>query len=175
MRRSRGFTLIEVIVALAIGALVLATGREVLGGALDGMRRLTEARRAQDAQANARRMLTTAIGSIDLHSEGAAAFRGLPSAIEFSAWFDRSGSVPVLRPFRIDADEGPAVMRVAATRVALWPDARGLAVDYLLTPGAREVWATEWVSTESAPVGIRLRVDRGSVVDTVLILVGPRG
>ena len=60
-----GFTLIEVMVALALSALVVLLAHRMLTGVADGATRLTEARRALDREANARRWLVAAFGSLD--------------------------------------------------------------------------------------------------------------
>jgi hypothetical protein len=54
-----------------------------------------------------------------------------------------------------------------------------LALDYLLEPGANTRWVRQWLSPLSAPLAVRLRIERrgGSSegVDTLLCLIKERG
>ena len=58
-----------------------------------------------------------------------------------------------------------------------------LALDYLLEPGAESRWVREWVSPVSAPLAVRMRIEKAGcgtrdarcVVDTLLFLIKERG
>ena len=180
MRRS-GFTLIEVLVALTLAALVVLLAHRVFTAALDGSHRLLEARTRLDRQSNARRWLVDAFGSLAVGPVGGP-FDGRPSRVTFGTWLTPpSGSFAPAR-VTLGAD-GPRLMARWEGGDSLMLADRVLSAtfDYLLEPGADVHWGNEWTSPVSAPVAVRLRVTRQETAqgplstDTVLLYVGPRG
>jgi prepilin-type N-terminal cleavage/methylation domain-containing protein len=188
MRRDRGFTLIEVIIALALGAVVVLLAHRLFTGVADGATRLTEARQTLDREANARRWLAAAFASLDVSSAGGG-FAGEPNRVEFDSW--------QLTPHGWFSRWRITLTRDGAHLVALEPPGDSVVLsdgvsdlqfDYLLdvgsevqsdsTPGAlgeRARFVREWLSPVSAPIAIRVRIARAAAVDTLLLIVGPRG
>src|SRR2546421_10354167 len=84
MRRS-GFTLIEMMVALTLAALVALLAHRMFSGVLDASRRATEAQTALARKMNARRWLVEAFGALDI---GAASggFVGRTHVTDFATW-----------------------------------------------------------------------------------------
>ena len=62
----RGFTLVEILVALTIGAIIVLFAHELFGAVADRGRTLTVARAALDRSANARRWLDATFLSLDV-------------------------------------------------------------------------------------------------------------
>src|SRR6185436_14777953 len=89
--KRRGFTLIEVLVALTIGALVVVLAQRLFAAVGDGGRELVTARTALDREANARRWLAAAFLSLDAGLEGARSFEGHPAEVTFSSWLETEG------------------------------------------------------------------------------------
>ena len=85
-----GFTLLEVMVALAIGAMVLMMTHQLLAVVSEGSRRLEERILHQDRMLNGRRWLRAALGSINAPGE-AAPFIGLQNELTLSASTLRGG------------------------------------------------------------------------------------
>lgn len=166
MMRPRGFTLIEVMIALAISALVVLLAHRVFAGVVDGAERLGAARTALDREANGRRALAEMLGSLDVGTEGAGGFTGRPTQAEFDSW----QRVPDgwLERRRV-------VLRVEGGRFAGWSDVSGVEFDYLLEPGANAAWVREWISPVSAPVAVRVRIQHAAAIDTLFFIVGSRG
>src|SRR6266702_7817067 len=81
-----GFTLIEVLVALTIGAIVVLLGHELFGAVAERGRTLTLARAALDRSANARRWLDATFLSLDVGTDGARGFDGRPDHAAFTTW-----------------------------------------------------------------------------------------
>src|SRR6266516_1636673 len=81
-----GFTLIEVLVALTIGAIVVLFAHELFGAVADRGRTLTVARAALDRSTNARRWLDATFLSPDVGTEGAGSFDGRPDHAAFTTW-----------------------------------------------------------------------------------------
>src|SRR6266516_3945060 len=161
----QGFTLIEVIVAVTIGALVVLVAHQLFAAVAERGRTLIAARRSLDRAVNARRWLAATFLSLDVGTDGAGGFDGRPDHAAFSTW--------LLTP------DGWFERR----QIALMDSVTDVQFDYLLEPGAESRWVREWVSPVSAPVAVRMRIakagcemrDAGCVVDTLLFLIKERG
>ena len=178
MKPARGFTLIEVMIALTLSALVVLLAHQIFSGVVDGVARLDSARRALARTANSRRWLIEAFGSLQAGVDSAGPFEGHPDQVAFAAW--QLVAPSGLRRERIllhqaghtlvaQSDAGVVVLSDSISRVAF---------DYLLEPGANTTWAREWLSPVSAPLAVRVRVTYLGLparADTTLVLIGGRG
>lgn len=174
-----GFTLIEVMVALALGGMVLLMAHRIFGSAADAMRALRQSREALDREQNGARWLTLAFGNLDV-ADSAGGFEGRPDQVRFQSrqltpegWFARL-------PVELRAEGGALVARSGPERpITLADSVVGAEFDYLLEPGARTKWVRTWISPLSAPVAVRLRIARRANgvnwTDTLLVLIGERG
>jgi len=180
---SAGFTLIEVLVALTLSALVVLLAHRVFAAVTDGARRLGEARAALDRQANARRLLTALVGDLDIGLPGSSGFDGKPTGVAFSTWIEDSNGWLERRRIGLGVDGGAlTVTGLAAGRLVLTDSVSQLDVDYLLDYGADAPWVRTWQSPVSAPLAIRMRLSRTrcptlgvACVDTLLFIIGSRG
>lgn len=177
MHRERGFTLVEVLVALVIAAIVVTLAQKVFASATEGVATLLAARRALDRSANARRLLKVTFLSLEIGSVGGTAFDGGPDRAAFSAWELTDGGWFELRRIELAVQDSQLVLRLRSNReIALEDSVVALSVDYLLRPGADARWARRWVSPGSAPLAVRLRIaGLAGAVDTLLFLIGSRG
>ena len=186
--KPRGFTLVEVLLALTLGALVVLAAHRVFAGVADGALRLREARTSLDREANARRWLSAAFGSLDVGTAGGG-FAGREEEVQFGTWlltahgwYSQRHVTLARRDDRLIAEAPPDVSIELADSVS------DLQLDYLLdvapdvagdsavgAPGERARFVREWSSPVSAPVAIRLRVSHSFRVDTLFLMVGPRG
>jgi len=183
-RDQRGFTLIEVVVALTIGALVVLLTHELFGAVAERGRSLTVARTALDRSANAGRWLDATFLSLDVGTEGAGGFEGRPNHAAFTAWLLTPDGWFERRQVTLGTEQGLLRAIVTpGTSIALIDSVTDVQFDYLLEPGAESRWVREWVSPVSAPVAVRMRIERagyamrdaGCVVDTVLFMIKERG
>ena len=180
----RGFTLIELIVALTIGAVVVLLAHQLFAAVADRGKSLMAARTALDRAANAHRWLVAALLSLDVGTDGASGFEGRPNHVVFATWlltpdgwFERRTVSLARQNDRLVATLTPG------EPIALRDSVSDVAFDYLLEPGAESRWAREWVSPVSAPVAVRMRIERmatatretGNAVDTLLFLIKERG
>lgn len=191
-RSTNGFTLIEILVALSLGAVVVLLAHRLFTGVADGASRLDETRRALDREANTRRWLAAAFGSVDV-GEGSGGFAGRPSAAEFASWQLVPEGWFVRRRITLARQDSRLVASVAPDDSVILADSvADLKLDYLLdvhagggdgtgVPGERATFVREWISPVSAPIMVRMRIahkggsgERGAV-DTLLLIVGPRG
>ncbi len=182
--RSFGFTLIEVLVALAISGIVVLLAHRLFATAGDAGRALRAAREALDREANARRWLAATFLSLDVGTDGDESFDGHPDRVAFSAWqltadgwFERRRVALGRTTDRVVAELAPG------GPLALADGVTSLDFDYLLEPGAESHWVRQWISPVSAPIVVRMRIERtgsgkteaGVVVDTLLFLIKERG
>ena len=183
-RDRRGFTLIEVLVALAIGALVVLLAHQLFATVVNRGRTLLAARQSLDRTMNARRWLAATFLSLDVGMESAGGFDGRVDRMAFAAWQRTADGWFERRRITL-AREGDRLVAAVTpgAPVALMDDVDDVAFDYLLEPGAEARWVREWVSPISAPIAVRLRVartgcgmgDAGCGVDTLLLLIKERG
>jgi prepilin-type N-terminal cleavage/methylation domain-containing protein len=185
LRERHGFTLIEMMVALTIGALVLLLAHQVFVAVAGDSRALMAARRRLDRAANAHRWLAATFLSLEVGTDSAAAFDGQPDRLDFVAWERTADDWFERRHIRLGRRGYLLVAAVTpGAPVALIDSVRDVAFDYLLEPGAESRWVREWISSVSAPIAVRLRVscrrrgkgEEGRVVtDTMLFLIKERG
>jgi prepilin-type N-terminal cleavage/methylation domain-containing protein len=173
----RGFTLVELLLALAIGGLVVLLAHETFSGVSNEGRALLQARQSLDREANARRWLAATFRSLDVGIENAAGFDGHPDRVAFTAW----ELVPDgwLEPRRIILEqEGQRLIaRTTHADVILLRDSvAAVALEYLLDLGSDAPWVQQWISPVSAPLAVRMRIrGHAGVVDTLVLVIGPRG
>ena len=184
--RARGFTLVEVLVALALGALVVLVAHRGLTAVLDGRDLVLRGRHALDCEVNAQRLLASLFSNLHLDAtDRTGGFRGVTvnrrPSLSFSSWVEAVDGGWEVRRVRLGVSDGLLLVETeAASRV---PDtivaARGLegvTVEYLLDiePGA--AWLPEWISITTMPVAIRLSLRwRDGTERTTRYLVGERG
>jgi prepilin-type N-terminal cleavage/methylation domain-containing protein len=175
-RRSRGFTLIEVLVALTLGGALVLAAHAVFGGASDAAAALTQRRTAHDAQMAGRAAISRAVASLDPASPGAVGFDGSEHRMRFSTRERDARGRLVLRTLTVAMQDGRLIAAADTAVIAALPDVEEAAFDYLLTAGADARWVAGWHSPVSAPLAVRLRVQRtAGAVDTLLLAIGPRG
>lgn len=173
--KRRGFTLLEVLVALTLGALVVLVGHRLFSAITDGTHRLSEARDALDRSSNARRWLVEAFGSLDVGTAESGGFAGRPDRVEFGTWLLNERGWFERRRVVLNAEGGALVARLGGGSVVLAESVGGVRFDYLLDPGSTATWVQEWLSPISPPLAVRLRIARRERVDTLLYVVGTRG
>ena len=178
------FTLIEVVVALTIGAVVVLLARQLFAAVADTGKVLTEARTTLDRSANARRWLDATFLSLDVGTEGAVGFDGRPDHAAFASWLFTPDGWFERRTVSLARNNDRLIASVAPGQpIALMDSVTELAFDYLLEPGAESRWVRQWVSPVSAPVAVRMRIEKAGcgmrdarcAVDTLLFLIKERG
>src|SRR5258706_10368092 len=176
MTKSRrgGFTLIDLVVALAISSLVVLLAARALVGVAGGAAQLAAARPALDRNMNGRRWLIEAFGSLEVGTSSGG-FTGRADRVEFAA----SQRVPQgwveTRPIALSREGDSLVAIVGPQQLTIARTVRSLDCDYLLESGASTTWVREWISGVSAPLAVRLRIGYAQHADTLLLFVGPRG
>ena len=183
VRDRRGFTLVEVLVALTIGAVIVLLAHQLFAGVADRGRTLTLSRTALDRTANARRWLGATLLSLDVGTDGASGFDGRPDHAAFTTWLLTPDGWFERRVVSLARQDDRLVATVTPGQaIALMDSIGDVAFDYLLEPGEESRWVREWVSPVSAPLAVRMRVERPgngeggrAVTDTLLFLIKERG
>jgi prepilin-type N-terminal cleavage/methylation domain-containing protein len=174
MRSPRGFTVIELMVAVVIASLVILTAHRVFTGVADGARAVTSARESLDSRSNARRWLKATFLSLE------PPFEGRVDRATFTSWQPSAGGWFEPHTFSLTRAGQGFVATSGSETIQLADSLVDLAFDYLLEPGADAKWVREWISPVSAPLAVRLRVtgcgkrDAGCA-DTLLFLIKERG
>ena len=171
-----GFTLLEVVVALALSGLVLLGARLMLEQVGDGAERVSAAAAGADRDANAERTLRDLVSRIEVSSRAGRKVTGNAQGVSFSTWCD----VPAGWQERCDATlglvrAGPTnVLALAAPQVGVQPVRRGFAkgtVLYLTDAAGGGAWVRSWSSALAAPLAIAVAMDG----DTLILRIGERG
>jgi type II secretory pathway pseudopilin PulG len=173
-----GFTLVEMLTALVLTGMVALLAHQLLSVCVASVRQLDEARRAEDLEQNAARWLGSAFLSLDVGGQGG--FEGLQNRVTFTAWLLRPEGW--MRPARITLAANRGRLEVTGLPeggLVLADSVSRLDLDYLLEPGGDVRWVRVWISPLSAPVALRLRIDRrmdqSAWTDTLLLLIKERG
>lgn len=174
--RRGGFTLIEVIVAMTISAMILVGARSMLGEVGDDALRITLDAEIQDRDANAERSFRALVSRIELGTGSGSEFAGDPSRASFSTWCDvPAGWVERCRAtISVEGAEGKLsiVARPSiGAPIVLRGGLRAGALRYLLSADGGGSWLTVWGAGITAPLAIG--VIAGS--DTLIVPIGDRG
>lgn len=172
MPRSRGFTVLELLVALAVGGMLVLMAHGAFGASVTLAAGLRERQTSHDEIAVTGQYLVAAFGGVDAASEGSGGFSGGPTRIAFATWTE-SG----LERVTLALADGRLVATTETDTVRLMRVA-SMDADFLLEYGAVARWVRAWQSPVSAPLAVRLRLLRGDssgIVDTLLLAIGPRG
>lgn len=168
----RGFTLVEVLVAMVVASVALALARAILGGVAEGNTRIIAAAHQRDVERSSRQLLRSLLASARTLGPDSVTFIGSPRAM-----FTRS-RCPVpggwSEPCSITvsiADSAPLVLLgINSSRLAVIDGSATTfaALCYLRSAADGGQWVPNWRSTPDLPLAIGLIVDR----DTVIVPVG---
>jgi prepilin-type N-terminal cleavage/methylation domain-containing protein len=174
--RVRGFTLIEILVALAVSGLVVLSARALMEAVDDAATRIGVRAESSDRTANAERLLRAVVGRLEVGTPASGQFGGDERSAQFTSWCERPGGwlercavTLVLRPER----GGTAVALELSTGETITV-ARGSGraeLRYLSDARGGGSWIRVWGSGITAPLAIAVFLER----DTLLLRIGERG
>lgn len=173
--RPSGFTLIEMLVALAITSLLALTAHALLAGVLDADGALRRTAPAQDRGVLARAWLLESCRTLEVGSATSGGFEGTATGVRFSARLPGPDGWVARRPVSLDASDRALILSVGPIQVAPIDSADGVTLDYLVDGAGDGGWVSGWSSPVSAPLAIRVRWMAGAVPDTLLCPIGARG
>jgi prepilin-type N-terminal cleavage/methylation domain-containing protein len=175
MTKLRGFTLVELMVAITIGSLVVLLIHQVFATVTDAIDRMRAAQQRLESNRLAGRWLEATLLSLEAGNSGPG-FEGHSDRMTFSSWLLTEQGWLERRTVALALTDGILLARSASQTVSLFSGVDAVAFDYLVDPGLDSRWVTDWVSPVSAPLAVRLRLGRtAGRVDTTLFLVKGRG
>ena len=172
-RGKAGFTLVELVVALAVTGLVLAAAQAALAAIGDAWARTGPSQPSVFAAAGARRALAHWLRGGVFWFEGASALGsreevGLTIVVADGGPLDpgphrvrlwvASGPGSVRRGLVAELTPVPADRRAGADTVPLAPDATGFSLRYCVSVDGRDAWVNEWRTEMGLPRAIELRI-----------------
>jgi len=176
MASRRGFTLLEVLVALTISGVVLLTVHQLvvaMTGHLDDVRRSS---RTHSAEMNGRRWLRSALASI-VPPTDSFPFAGTKASLAFSARTRRAGGWYEQEQILVDLQGRDLVaQRSFSGRLVLASRVESMTIDYWLNGESDRPWLQGWLSYATTPHFVRIRLERSdrSTIDTLVFMIRGR-
>lgn len=174
--RMAGFTLLEVIVALAIGSAVMLTARLVVSGVASAASGAADSRARDERLAVPTRTLQGLLRRVEAGTDTGRTFIGNDRAARFTSWCDHPGGWQerCVVYLWLDPNRGSPSLRLrtslGADVVVRAPIGSG-ALFYLLDARAGGTWLPIWGARLTAPAALLLILDR----DSLVLRVGERG
>ncbi len=179
-----GFTLIEVLVALAVSAVILLAGRLTLQAVGDAATATTRTTREADSRANADHLLRTLVGRLEVGTDRSRRFGGDERSVHFTTWCDTPAGwlercdavlaveqqdgaqalIAHLSPSDAGGNIGPSLI-VLATGF------QNGTIRYLDDARAGGRWFVRWGEAITAPLALEIILDE----DTCIARIGERG
>jgi prepilin-type N-terminal cleavage/methylation domain-containing protein len=171
--RTKGFTLLEISIALTLGAMVLLSARLLLETISDTGARIREEAANADATANAERLLRSVLGRAEGDTAAAHAFEGSSHAATFTSWCDVAGGWQErcrikLAIERTDSLTSLSMWQGVERRIELRADVNLIALGYLSSSDTGLVWLARWDRSASVPAAVALFAFQ----DTMILRVG---
>lgn len=178
-KRRCGFTILELMVALAIGALAILGARTILTSLADQTDVLTGVTADLDRVANGERILRSLVGSIEISSDPGAGFAGGPGESSFTTWCDTAGGWQercrvrlVIAPIdSVDTGHVLAAIFEGGDGTPLIAASREMRLLYLGDAANGGTWYSNWARGLSIPLAIGVVTAR----DTLIVRIGQRG
>lgn len=172
----RGFTLVEVMVALVISAIVVLGARMLLEQLGDSALRTVAAAGRADRTANGERLLRDLAGRLEIGTEKSVQFSGEPRTARFGSWCDVPSGWQERCPVELSVvDRGAQSLLVAnlasGDSVTLLVRDHPIELRYLDDPRAGGRWFTSWGAGITAPLAFAVI----SAGDTTIVRIGERG
>lgn len=181
-----GFTLIEIMVAIAIGGLVLLGARSLLEALADEEHHVAREAAIHDARANGERLLRDLVGRMEIGTAESGPFAGDATETSFTSWCDVPAGwqerCEVTIAFENEGAEPALVAHLpGGRRLTLRSGFRAGALRYLNNASSGGQWFQQWGKGITAPlaIGVLLERETGAVdapiVDTLIVRIGERG
>jgi len=176
----RGFTLIELIVALALGGMILVGAHQVLGSLEDETHALAIRSARAETNANGLRLLRALAGQVEVGTPQAVAFAGTPIEARFTSWCE----VPAgwlercTVVLAVDTVRGVSTLTAHvdnAPPIGLVPNVPAGALRYLNSAANGGQWFRVWSTGVSAPIALGVIRNHDGHADTLIVRIGERG
>lgn len=176
VRHRRAFTLVEVVIALAIGGTVLLIARGLLEQLASDAERLVVHAATADSRANAERSLRELVGRLEVGTDTTRRFVGRERAARFTSWCEmpRGWQERCMVVLAIDMEGSEPTLAASLSTGELLVMRRGFthgSLRYLGDAARGGVWFQSWGESISAPLAIGVVLD----ADTLILRIGERG
>jgi prepilin-type N-terminal cleavage/methylation domain-containing protein len=177
--RRSGFTLVELLVALAVGGVAILGARSVLGALADHADRVSDAAASADRDANGERTLRALLGSLEIGTAKDVTFGGDEREARFRSWCASPSGWQERCTVRLgvvtaDSATGASILTgvlAGGESVTLMRDSLAMRLRYLRDAANGGTWFRSWGAGITAPVAIGIIRSR----DTIIVRVGERG
>ncbi len=168
--------MVEVLVALSIGAMVILGARAILENLGVSALQVVRTARAADVDANGERLLRALAGRLEIGTAWAGPFSGDERMAQFTSWCETpSGWLDQCRvtlAIEVAVGQPAVVARLSTNEVITLRTARSMpALRYLVTAADGGTWIRRWGSGLTAPQAIGVLLDG----DTLIVRIGDRG
>lgn len=167
----RGFTLVEVLVAITLTGLAVGVAVGVFQATAGSLRALETGSVDHARSMNGRIWLSDALMTIRRREDGRPAFQGGPSYMSFDGWFLTPGGWVEPGTARVAFEGGRLIASSPMGELTLGDSLASLTLEYLPTGGERSRWEASW-SDAAPPMAVRMRLERAQWWDTLLFPVG---
>jgi Tfp pilus assembly protein PilW len=172
----QGATLVELLVALMLGALVVSLGGGLMRGLTATLQSARAMRERLTAAENGRRELELLLTSAEAGTSLSAPMRGSAAAVELTTWRQAAGGWPERQRVLLHVREGALVIEDSTRAETIVPTVDRVTFHYLASDARGPVWLNDWTSTIALPEAVEVILERGAgAPDTVLVVLGPRG
>jgi prepilin-type N-terminal cleavage/methylation domain-containing protein len=174
--RPSGFTLVEVLVALVVSAIILLGTRAILGAMSDNAQTILADTHAVDESANAERSLRSVVRQLDVADGPGTEFAGDSTRAIFSSWCDapRGTLDRCAIKLSVEADTIGKKLLLAGPpggTIVIRSGVHHAALRYLDSAALGGHWIETWARGITAPLAIGIIVN----ADTLIVRVGVRG
>jgi hypothetical protein len=176
--RGAGFSLLEIVLAIGIVAVVVTMAGVVMHTLGKGHTTLTQATHAHDREMNGWRMLRGLAARAELRVTGEDRFQGSENGMDLPTWCPSAGGwmERCLTSVFLGSAAGHERMRVVvgngtAFDVPLVDSGAGPEFRFIRVSPDRLDWAPRWSSTSTLPSAVAIVSGR----DTIVLRIGERG
>lgn len=167
----RAFTLVEIIVAIAIGGLVLLGARSLLEVLADEERHVARETAVDDARSNGYRTLRSLVGEMEAGTTESGPFSGDPLRTGFTTWCDTAYGwqerCAVTIAFESEGSEPVLVAHLPGEQsLVLARDFSAGEFRYLNSASSGGQWFRQWGRGVTAPLAIGVILERDTMSDT---------
>jgi prepilin-type N-terminal cleavage/methylation domain-containing protein len=172
----RGFTLVEVVVALAIAGTVVLTSRVLLEELADDAQALLKQGALIDSRANADRALRDLVGRLEVGTDEARRFSGDERVARFTSWCEvpRGWLERCSVTLAVDFEGSEAFLAASLSTgelLVVQRDFSAGSLRYLGDAARGGNWFRSWGESITAPLAIGVILD----ADTLILRIGERG
>lgn len=173
--RSRGLTLLEVVIALAIGGAIVIAAHQLWAMADQLADRLPVEGRAHDARRNGDILLRELLAQIEVGTAPERRFDGDSAVMRAVTWCTTVNGWQervVLDLGLVQSTDSVLLLgRWGETAQVFWRSAGRGSLDYLAEAGEGGQWLSRWHDAAKAPLAVRAILGR----DTLVLRIGERG